>query len=356
MIVTLVRRRHTIKSLFESLKQSIRTIQTSISLLSTITQDLKFYLTSPTTQPPPQSLQRLLHLAASPDGQSIINTVISSRFSTPSSSSSSGRNNGDIIGKVIIPGLATVQGRIIISSAVSSAVKQLMTGFRSNSSIHVNNDDIINVVSNEKVKKLLIDIVQTITNTAIPHIIRRQPQRAPTFTGPQTVSKQSTSTSKRLSISSSSSLSSATTATSRASQQYHGETGGGKSVPRSNGRGVTFWERLAIIAIRDKSLMQDIVRIIVTQSVRTYVMTHAELNNQSTCTQPPSSQQQQQVTTTKNRNNTIKTDITPTTAVSTIPVWKMLATTVAVDIRRLMHKVGTKQASNTASSSGWTVF
>lgn len=132
------------------------------------------------------------------------------------------------------------------------------------------------------------------------------------------------------------------------------------------GRGASFWERLAVLAIRDRALVQDVVRVVVAQAVRTYLITQAELRGEFPPADPSelgdgdgdggaggagvdSNIEEVRPSSSSIVDRTRRRGLQAAELGSS--VWKMLARSLAGDVKRILHRVGSRDVG-----SGWMVF
>lgn len=357
--VVVIRHRHRLRQILHTLRLLTK-LAGAVSVDNIINND--------------DSLDRILQLAATPHGQSIIRALSSgavSALAVPSPQQRPGApanaNNAGHQVMQVLQALASPHGQKVVSTVVSTAVKEVMEGLTASQNPPIS---ISHVASSEPLRKLILDVVQTITVSAVPHFVRPAPS-SPTHPQQQQQHSHSHDTSrqqsKRLSVSSVSSATSSTVT----SASDHSHTSAKVVADRflSRTRTSSFWERLAIIAIRDRGLVQDIVRVFVTHTVRTYLLTQAELRGDYVVphltTQPQAAKPQisspssssttaspsSAVARTHARIAATPSNIPPVAKQHLQPVWKLLTRAVAIDLKRLVYSIGSRPAS-----SGWTVF
>lgn len=361
--VAVIRHRHRLRQILHTLRLLTK-LARSVSVDNILNND--------------ESLDRILQLAATPHGQSIIRALSSGAVSaltapSPQQRPAAPTNTSDAGLQVmqVLQALASPHGQQVVSTVVSTAVKEVMVGVTASQNPPIS---ISHLASSEPLRKLILDVVQTITVSAVPHFVRPAPSPPPHHQQQQQQHSYTQDTSrqqsKRLSVTSVSSAMSSTV-TSASDHNHHNHTSAKVVADRfvSRTRTASFWERLAIIAIRDRGLVQDIVRVFVTHTVRTYLLTQAELRGDYVV--PEMTTQPQAAKPQISSPSSSSTTVTPSSAVARTharvaaspsnvppvskqhlqPVWKLLTRAVAIDLKKLVYSIGSRPAS-----SGWTVF
>lgn len=356
--VAVIRHRHRLRQILNTLRLLTK-LASAVSVDNIINND--------------DSLDRILQLAATPHGQSIIRALSSgavSALAVPSSPQQrpvapANANDGGHQVMQVLQALASPHGQKVVSTVVSTAVKEAMEGVTASQNPPIS---ISHLASSEPLRKLILDVVQTITVSAVPHFVRAAPSSpAPRQQQHSHLHDTSRQQSKRLSVSSVSSATSSTVTSATDHSHTSARTVADRFVSRT--RTASFWERLAIIAIRDRGLVQDIVRVFVTHTVRTYLLTQAELRGDYVVphltTQPQAAKSQISspssssttatpsiaVARTHARVAASPSNIPPVAKQHLQPVWKLLTRAVAIDLKRLVYSIGSRPGS-----SGWTVF
>lgn len=347
----------------------------------------------------PHSMQQLLRLAATPEGLSIVRAMaagaVDAYRSSPSLPEQQSRSLSDddkdtaalsqsavsrspistditsscqTTAEYLVKLLSSPLGSQVLSVAVGAAVREAL--WAAPAGVNSKERDVGNkIVSGDVVsaltttltsdagRRLVVDVAQTVTSTAMPHLVRAQ-LSIPATEPRTTMSAARGPSSRRFSASSVSSVtSSSTSATTCAPSSDAASRVVERLVLRS--RTASFWERLAVIAIRDRALVHDVVRVVVTHAVRTYLVTQAELRGNTSITTPNTVNNAQVTSSTSNDADVIQSAArsdrskrrASDTAEGPTSVWKVLARTVAVDLKRLLYSAGSQQAS-----TGWTVF
>lgn len=287
-----------ITSTISSFRRIWRTIAVVTSLISCTAADLHEYLyTAPNNpnQPLPLSIHRLLHLLSHPKTLPVIRaitTAVAQPCQQQQSSPSPAPNP-----LVWIHALSTPQGLRILHTAVETAVHEATRTLtpKSNTTLTATNilDTLVTDRGRALVSQVAKDVVETFMRLSNPNTTTASvstPSTTPTKTPVSTPTKQRTKwqspTSKEL-------------------------------VRRAREGGVM--ERLAVLAIRDKEFMRDMVRTVVGETVRTYLTTGKSLN------------------------------ATASDALDAGGVWKMMVKSVVADLKKAVTQLG-------QVGGGWVVF
>lgn len=343
----------------------------------------------------PHSFQQLLRLASTPEGLSIVRAmtagVVDAYTSAPSSTERKPYSHVDnnmatvaqpsvisststepslgchTTAEYLVALLSSPVGSQVLSVAVGAAVREAL--WSGPAAMDERGRDVNNKIVSESVmtsltaaltsdagRRLVVDVAQTVTSTAMPHLVRSQ-QTAPSTEPRPAVSSVRVPSSRRFSASSVSSVMSSSAPNAAGGPLSDAAS---RVVDRlvSRSRTASFWERLAIIAIRDRALVHDVVRVVVTHAVRTYLVTQAELRGDTCITTPTGVINSRLTSTCDNADAVLPTSRsdrskrkTPESAEGPTSVWRVLTRTVAVDLKRLLYSAGSQQVS-----SGWTVF
>lgn len=363
--VALLRHSNSIHAAFQAMlhtaRSALTTTRTALQLCAQTSNDMHVYLHSsaPCSKPPPsplsrggggggggrrlqlkqpapsvpRSVRRLLRLLASDDALSVLRHVAGgaarglAREMRPCSTGASGSHNAL---EQLVHCLASPPGQRVVNGAVATAVREGIHTFcqmqqaASPPSSHDWATTLTDAVLSERGQQLVVKLALELTRSVLPIVMHANKQAA-AAAGTCTACAQVTPLIKRhLSFS---------PAAAAAQQQSTAEESPVtrhvlKSVMQAQGRmGVI--ERLALLAIRDKQLVREVVRTVVAEAVRTYLRTQAELSGAASSgvvLQGGSSPQHVQQS-----------------------LWKALIQSAVADVKRAVLSRG-------ADASGWLVF
>lgn len=289
-----------------------------------------------THAPVPRSIRRLLRLAASPDGLAILRGMaggvgqgVVREMAAPSVHKDAATNTMG----VFLATLASPQGMHVATTLVSTAVREAVT-----SAMHFqharNRDEtplpelIMQRLVSDKGRALLVDLVSNVTRIVVPMLLRPDERDRPHVLSPV-----------------------ASPMRRKRPPSWKGADSPSKhivmSMMRAQGSsGIV--ERLALLAIRDKALVRDVVRTVVGEAVRTYLTTKSELEggadadthgvdagdadagNDASCGQVQRNDREGEIGKS---------------------LWRLMIASVVTDLKRALIRRGEAE-----SSPGWVVF
>lgn len=283
----------------------------------------------------PRSVRRLLRLLASEDALSVLNHVAGgaarglAREMRRCSDCVSVSQNGF---EQVVECLASPSGQRVVNGAVATAVREGIQTFchmQQPTQPHANKDlatRLMDAALSERGQQLVVKLALELTQAVVPILVHAN--KAPTV-GTYTASAQVTPLIKRQLSFSSRPPAEQRSAAEETGSKYVEESPVTRdlvmSVMQAQGRmGVI--ERLALLAIRDKQLVREVVRTVVSEAVRTYLRTQAELSGGAPSSAHGESQKGVQQS-----------------------LWKALIQSAIVDAKRALLSRG-------ADATGWLVF
>lgn len=326
------------------------------ALLSRLSADLLAFATAPPSPRPallsptdvhacpevPLSLQRVMRVAASPDGLAVVRAAAAGLSAPLAHQAASPVASLDL--GAVVTALASPAGRVVLSTLASSAVREAVAHRVDGAAPIVGPPDLAALVASEPARRLVVDVCERVATVAVPLVLRHPPSSPLSGAGGARVARSSMS-----------------------AVVSNGGADGTQRVCRrvvdrmvGKARGVSFWERLAVLAIRDRVLVQDVVRVVVSQAVRTYLITRRELDAAAAgadasieASGDGDSEGEGDVDADadarQREGRGREREREPNVARSS--VWKVLARSVAGDVKRLLYRAGSSQGT-----SGWMVF
>lgn len=373
LLVALIRHRDPLQNHFQALVTSFRRalnlIHVATALVTDTATDALTYLHPPRrprpllsrvrrfpqpATPVPRSIRRLLRLLASEDALALAHNVSSgvargfAREMHSAQFDSSDRSRDDSLPLKIVEALSSTAGEKVVSNVVSTAVREAIRTF-----VHTQRcsapqpskpleNVIADAVLSDRGQKLVINLATSVTQTVVPIVMEQGSAkvRIPEMDVPSvsTFSPMASPLVKRpLSFSSG----------EMREKRQNGyvmpcasESPVTKqllmSVMQTQGRNGII-ERLALLAIRDKELVREVVRTVVSEAVKTYLTTQAELRKRS-------GDGDTNVHTKDRGPENVSGEGVPQS------LWKVLIQSAIVDLKRALLKSGQ------SGSSGWLVF
>ncbi|KAI0563940.1 hypothetical protein FGB62_32g122 [Gracilaria domingensis] len=347
-----------LQNLIEILRRTMNALQLTSNLVSETSNDLRAYL-RPSTKlriqrgrraplslsarqvvvpAVPRSVRRVLRLLASEDGLAVMYNIaggaargLAREMNRPPSCN---RVQGDVMQQVVDT-LASSSGQRLVNGAVSTAVREgvhTFLQFQRDCARREPDADwpqkIIDAALSERGQAFILKLTHQLTRSVVPMLMEGGSQ-APRESGEtqqevstRTASPQATPLVKRHLSFTNREQSQAEGTPPKLSKESPVTRHLVKSVMQAQGRmGVI--ERLALLAIRDKELVREVVRTVVAEAVRTYLTTQAELRVYGT--KSSGSQDVKQ------------------------SLWKALIRSAVVDIKRALLSRG-------EASTGWVIF
>lgn len=333
---TLIRHRGLLRarlqSLISSLRRAVNALRFASLVVSNVSSDAITYLAPLPRRarqqrrrvvhpPAPPSIRRLLRLAASEDGLAVLHNVAGgaargiARELSASTRYVEARQEGISIAS-LIDSLASANGQKVVGNVVSTAVREAVSCAMQFQHRHRANDAdewpklIIDAALSERGRKLAVDLATNVTRTVVPIVMANCKQEVPRVPSMRTLSPVASPLSKR--------PPSYRGCESPVTRQLV------MSVMQAQGRSGLI-ERLALLAIRDKVLVKEVVRVVVTEGVRTYLMTSADIKE-------------------RGEGGEKEEDGVPKS------LWKVLIRSAVVDLKKAMLKRAEQ------GSTGWLVF
>lgn len=370
---------------------------------------------TPPTAAPPRSLRRLLRLAASPDGLAVLHAAAAgathSLVPRPNPSSQQHHQQQTpalFTPAAILEALGSPAGLRVVTTVVASAVREALStppGLSGRMApVRPPLEIVTDALLSDRGRVLAADVAGAITRAAVPVFLSHSDNAigpssstlpigdgmevTPSRTASPTIAIASTSGTPgrtrpppdpRTPIRSRPRPSSSAFPPDAASPVTKRLV---TSVLRSAGpAGIV--ERLAVLAIRDRALVRDVVRAVVAEGLRAYLVTQAELraggplidgdvfkpeqngssielrDDQNGTQQTANGEERargenvgrERARTNAENENPRAGAGTPRGVAAGTSLWKVLLMSVAVDLKRALRTAGER-----ASSPGWTIF
>eukprot|EP00178_Gracilaria_changii_P014209 TRINITY_DN40226_c0_g1_i1.p1 TRINITY_DN40226_c0_g1~~TRINITY_DN40226_c0_g1_i1.p1 ORF type:complete len:376 (-),score=56.65 TRINITY_DN40226_c0_g1_i1:97-1224(-) len=345
-----------LQHLIDAIRRTLSALQLTSNLFTETCNDLQAYLRPSTTRrvqrgrrtpvsarqvlvpTAPRSVRRLLRLLASEDGLAVMYNIAGGAargvaremHQTPSCN----HVYGDGIQRVVET-LASASGQRLVNGAVSTAVREGMQTF-----LQYQRDcdpqpsavdwpqKIIDAVLSDRGQAFIVKLTHELTRSVVPILLesgsqaRRESSEEPQEALSCTSSSQITPLVKRPLSFTNHEQAQAERTPEILRRESPVTRNLVKNVMQAQGRmGVI--ERLALLAIRDKELVREVLRTVVAEAVRTYLTTQAELRVYGTTSSGSQHVQQS--------------------------LWKALMRSAVVDIKRVLLSRGEE-------STGWVIF
>lgn len=315
---------------------------------------------------------RLAALAASPPGLAIARAAAqgaASAFATPGSPPACGNacDGGGGVGggggaRAVVDALASREGLRVVDAAVSAAVREALRGRAADSSGPSAGADwqdaALRAASSDGARKMFVDVAKGVAEVAVPLLAVQR------HAAPAGVDRCDGVASRRASIAGVPSF--AASSPSPASSTCAPASASAAGTPGAR-RPLSLWERLAVLAVRDRVLVRDVVSAVVGQAVRTYLMTQAELGAAREgggdrvsddgalvavdCNGKAKKRATEAGGVADNDGAAGGGGGGATNAAVVPSLWRVIARSVVVDLKRAVRRAGSAPGSN-----GWTVF
>jgi len=337
-------------------------------------------------------VRRLLRLAASPEGLVILRNLAGgvaqgvARQLTPAAASqragtsaASNAPSGEERLRAALDALASPQGMHVATNLVATGVREAMRSVLEFQHAHRREDEkplpelIMDGVLSDRGRRLIVELVTSVTRTVVPIVLTHN------------AAADRVAAQEDAAVPSNTTLSPVVSPLRRKRPAAHAPAKMGTpgsvlespskqimlSMMRAQG-GSGIIERLALLAIRDKGLVRDVVRTVVSEAVRTYLTTQAEL--QAERDQEGSRSRKSRdgdedgvaedaTGTDESSQGTVKENsVVRSSDATTIgrgrgegetgkPLWKLLIMSVVTDLKQAMIRRGSEP-----TSTGWVVF
>lgn len=335
----------------------------------------------PPTAPVPRSLRRLLRLASSPDALAIIHGLagglaqgVTREFHTPrvrpsaltpsQYAHSPQEQHAPQRLHELMEALAAPAGQAVVRNVVSTAVREGVHAFadanerRRDPTDRPWPDVLVAGVTSDKGRQLVVEVATSVAKTVVPAVMAAQaaPQgETPSVTTLTPVA--SPMRRRRPPSCGSSQNGKVSVATVGAGESPISKQLVMSVMQAQGGAGVI--ERLALLAIRDKALVREVVRAVVSEAVRTYLTTQAKLREQgvgldaaspmsigstgfgkiSAAAKFPRQDEKDYTTPPAQQDGTGNS------------LWKLLIKSAVVDLKRALLKSAPKEGN-----TGWLIF
>lgn len=392
LLFTLYRHRHPLLARLRAFARAFGRAAHAANLLSLVfsqtSADVQHYL-QPTTRrrnapapaPVPRSLRRLLRLAASPDSLAVLHHLaggvaqgVTRELQTPPCAYPAGTYPDEATQQQpqrlleLMEALAAPAGQAVVRNVVSTAVKEGVHALANANERRRDPRDkpwpevVVAGVTSDKGRELIVDVATSVARAVVPAIMEgggtNEMPAVPSFTAlspvasPMRRRRPPTCGDKGAKLN---------------MGMLAGESPVSKqlvmSVMQAQGNsGVV--ERLALLAIRDKALVRDVVRTVVSEAVRTYLTTQAKLRAQGVGVEGAASEcgggadGGSQVANVDKDGGKVRAVQERGVAASNAKeegsqnsLWKLLIKSAAVDLKRALLNSAPKEGN-----TGWLIF
>lgn len=378
-----------LRAFFRALSRAVHAVNLLSLVLSQTSSDVQHYLhpaparrrlpASAPQAPVPRSLRRLLKLAASPDALSVLHRLaggvaqgVTRQLQTsPPSTHAPARDCAPPAQQPaahrlheLIVALAAPAGQAVVRNVVSTAVREGVHAVVEANERRRDPCDrpwpevVVAGLTSDKGRQLVVDVATNVARTVVPAFVQAQAAQTHAqasaqgdLTSVAALSPMASPLRKKRPPSCGSARNSLSPATESPITKHLV-----MSVMQAQGSaGVV--ERLALLAIRDKALVREVVRTVVSEAVRTYLTTQAKLREEGITGDATRAAESSAVSLDVAKDKEIRKAAPSPEAEDVLEqragnsLWKLLIKSAVVDLKQALLDRASRQGN-----AGWLIF